>query len=87
MVLAASSSYFFAMFSGFTERDSSRVVLQGIDPEVSCSCDLEKMADIFQLQALHILVDYVYTSEVDVTEDNVQSLLPAANLLQLTDVR
>ena len=35
MVLAASSSYFFAMFSGFTERDSSRVVLQGIDPEVS----------------------------------------------------
>ena len=26
-------------------------------------------------------------SEVEVTEDNVQSLLPAANLLQLTDVR
>jgi len=70
MVLAASSSYFYAMFSGFTERDSSRVVLQGVDPD-----------------ALHILVDYVYTSEVDVTEDNVQSLLPAANLLQLTDVR
>ena len=44
MVLAASSSYFYAMFSGFTERDSSRVVLQSIDPE-----------------ALHILVDYVYT--------------------------
>ena len=37
--------------------------------------------------ALQILVDYVYTSEVEVTEDNVQSLLPAANLLQLTDVR
>ena len=58
------------MFTGFTERDSSRVVLQGVDPE-----------------ALHILVDYVYTSCVDVTEDNVQSLLPAANLLQLNDVR
>ena len=39
------------------------------------------------LKALHILVDYVYTSEVDVTEDNLQTLLPAANLLQLTDVR
>ena len=25
--------------------------------------------------------------QVDVTEENVQSLLPAANLLQLTDVR
>merc|ERR1719300_1490794 len=70
IVLAASSPYFFAMFTGFTERDSSRVVLQGVDPE-----------------ALHILVDYVYTSCVDVTEENVQSLLPAANLLQLTDVR
>ena len=26
-------------------------------------------------------------NQVDVTEDNVQVLLPAANLLQLTDVR
>lgn len=38
-------------------------------------------------QALQLLVEYVYTSEVQVTEDNVQVLLPAANLLQLTDVR
>ncbi|XP_034256887.1 ring canal kelch homolog [Thrips palmi] len=37
--------------------------------------------------ALQLLVDYVYTSEVHVTEENVQVLLPAANLLQLTDVR
>jgi len=70
MVLAACSPYFYAMFTGFTERDSSRVTLQGLDPE-----------------ALQILVEYVYTSEVDVTEDNEQCLLPAANLLQLTDVR
>ena len=48
MVLAACSPYFYAMFTGFTERDSSRVVLQGLDPE-----------------ALQILVEYVYTSEVD----------------------
>ncbi|XP_057671404.1 ring canal kelch homolog [Diorhabda carinulata] len=38
-------------------------------------------------QALMLLIEYVYTSEVSVTEDNVQVLLPAANLLQLTDVR
>ncbi|XP_023029645.2 kelch protein [Leptinotarsa decemlineata] len=38
-------------------------------------------------QALSLLVEYVYTSEVHVTEENVQVLLPAANLLQLTDVR
>ncbi|XP_063989828.1 ring canal kelch homolog [Diachasmimorpha longicaudata] len=37
--------------------------------------------------ALELLVDYVYTAEVHVTEENVQVLLPAANLLQLTDVR
>ena len=37
--------------------------------------------------ALVALVDYIYSSEVDVTEDNVQSLLTAANLLQLDDVR
>lgn len=38
-------------------------------------------------QALQLLVDYVYSSEIGVTEDNVQVLLPAANLLQLPDVR
>uniref|UniRef100_A0A1B6DS04 Kelch-like protein diablo n=1 Tax=Clastoptera arizonana TaxID=38151 RepID=A0A1B6DS04_9HEMI len=38
-------------------------------------------------QALKLLIEYVYTSEVHVTEENVQALLPAANLLQLTDVR
>lgn len=37
--------------------------------------------------ALQLLVDYVYTSICEVTEDNVQVLLTAANLLQLTDVR
>lgn len=38
-------------------------------------------------QALQLLIEYVYSSEVHVTEENVQVLLPAANLLQLTDVR
>lgn len=37
--------------------------------------------------ALRLLVEYVYTSVVDVTEENVQALLTAANLLQLTEVR
>lgn len=37
--------------------------------------------------ALELLIEYVYTSEISVTEENVQSLLPAANLLQLTAVR
>ncbi len=43
------------MFTGFEERNQSRVTLVNVDPE-----------------ALRILVDYVYTSEVEVTEENVQ---------------
>ncbi|EDW39735.1 GL15763 [Drosophila persimilis] len=38
-------------------------------------------------RALELLINYVYTSTVEVNEDNVQVLLTAANLLQLTDVR
>uniref|UniRef100_A0AAY4E7W8 BTB domain-containing protein n=1 Tax=Denticeps clupeoides TaxID=299321 RepID=A0AAY4E7W8_9TELE len=38
-------------------------------------------------ETLSILVDYIYTSEIEVSEDNVQVLLPAASLLQLLDVR
>lgn len=37
--------------------------------------------------ALCLLVEYVYSAVVVVTEQNVQVLLTAANLLQLTDVR
>lgn len=37
--------------------------------------------------ALSLIVNYIYTAEVLVTEENVQVLLSAANLLQLTDVR
>uniref|UniRef100_A0A1A9V6L0 Kelch-like protein diablo n=1 Tax=Glossina austeni TaxID=7395 RepID=A0A1A9V6L0_GLOAU len=37
--------------------------------------------------ALELLIEYVYTSTVVVKADNVEVLLIAANLLQLTDVR
>jgi kelch-like protein 2/3 len=37
--------------------------------------------------ALELLVDFAYTSRIEVTESNVQVLLPAANLLQLAAVR
>ena len=69
-VLAACSPYFCAMFTGFDEKNKSRIVLKDVDPT-----------------ALEILVNYVYTSEVEVTEENVQTLLPAANLMQLSDVK
>lgn len=37
--------------------------------------------------AIELLIGFVYTGCIEVTEDNVQALLPAANLLQLTEVR
>ncbi len=70
-VLAACSSYFYAMFTGeLSESKAERIQLQEIEG-----------------RALSMLVDFIYTSEISVTEDNVQSLLPAANILQLSEVR
>lgn len=37
--------------------------------------------------AVELLIKFVYTGQVEVTEGNVQALLPAANLFQLTEVR
>ena len=32
---------------------------------------------------IHLIVQYAYTSEINITKNNVQSLLSAANLLQV----
>ncbi|CUT99669.1 kelch protein 3 [Echinococcus multilocularis] len=70
-VLAASSPYFRAMFTGdMTESRARTVTIGNIDGT-----------------ALGLLVDFIYTAEVLITEETVQCLLPAANLLQLTSVR
>ncbi len=37
--------------------------------------------------AIDLLIKFVYTGQVEVSEGNVQSLLPAATLLQLTEVQ
>lgn len=37
--------------------------------------------------SVELLISFVYTGSIEVTEDNVQSLLSAANLLHLTEVR
>lgn len=71
VVLSSCSQYFYAMFTG----------------------DLaEAKADRIKLQeidpkALVQLIDFMYSSEIHVSEDNVQTLLPAANILQMTEVR
>lgn len=71
VVLAAGSPYFHAMFTG--EMAESRA----------------KRVRIKEMDGwtLGLLVDYIYTAEIQVTEDNVQALLPAAGLLQLNEVK
>uniref|UniRef100_A0A8B9KX73 Kelch-like protein 3 n=1 Tax=Astyanax mexicanus TaxID=7994 RepID=A0A8B9KX73_ASTMX len=71
VVLASCSPYFCAMFTG--EMSESKA------PRVEIR-DVEG-------QILMKLVDYIYTAQIEVSEDNVQVLLPAASLLQLLDVR
>ncbi|XP_061686424.1 kelch-like protein 2 isoform X2 [Syngnathoides biaculeatus] len=71
VVLAAGSPYFHAMFTG--EMAESRA----------------KRVRIKEMDGwtLGLLVDYIYTAEIQVTEENVQALLPAAGLLQLNEVK
>lgn len=71
VVLAGSSPYFQAMFTGEMEESrTNSITLHDISP-----------------QALSALLDYCYTATITVTEENVQELLPAAGILQLTWVR
>ncbi|KAF7228584.1 kelch-like protein 3 isoform X2 [Nothobranchius furzeri] len=71
VVLASCSPYFCAMFTGDMSESKAHQV---------------EIRDVGG-QTLRKLVDYIYTAEIEVTEDNVQVLLPAASLLQLMDVR
>uniref|UniRef100_A0A3B4YVH2 Kelch-like protein 3 n=1 Tax=Seriola lalandi dorsalis TaxID=1841481 RepID=A0A3B4YVH2_SERLL len=71
VVLASCSPYFCAMFTGDMSESKAHQV------------EIREVDG----QTLRKLVDYIYTAEIEVTEDNVQVLLPAASLLQLMDVR
>ncbi|CAL1288086.1 unnamed protein product [Larinioides sclopetarius] len=71
VVLASCSAYFLAMFN----------------------CDMSEknkssitMHDV-DPSALQLLVDFAYTGEILISEDNVQVLLPVASLLQVQSVR
>ncbi|XP_025712575.1 actin-binding protein IPP isoform X3 [Callorhinus ursinus] len=70
LVLAASSPYFAALFTGGMKESSKDVVqILGIE------------AGIFQ-----ILLDFIYTGIVNIGVNNVQELIVAADMLQLTEV-
>jgi hypothetical protein len=69
-VLAASSAYFNAMFTGgLVEEQQELVEIQSISENI-----------------LSILVDFIYTGNVNITQDNVQELFSAADMLELNEV-
>ena len=70
VVLAAHSPYFLAMFTG------AMAECQKGEIEIH-GCEAETMREI---------IDYFYTSRLEITPDNAQSLLAAASMLQLPDV-
>ncbi|CAI4233035.1 unnamed protein product [Auanema sp. JU1783] len=71
LVLSACSSYFKAMFTN--------EMVESHQKEVT-------MSDI-SVDALELLINFCYTGEIKITEENVQSLLPSACLLQLNEVQ
>ncbi|XP_057708629.1 kelch-like protein 23 [Corythoichthys intestinalis] len=70
-LLSARSAYFQIMFTADMKERSNSVI---------------KLAGV-DCEVLAILIDYVYTAQVSITEKNVQSLLEAADLLQFVSVK
>ncbi|XP_033104586.1 kelch-like protein 17 [Anneissia japonica] len=71
LVLASCSPYFHAMFTNNMSE---------------CNRSAVTLHDI-DAEAVAKLIQFAYTSEIIISDKNVQSLLPAANLLQLHSVR
>ncbi|RWS03726.1 kelch-like protein diablo [Dinothrombium tinctorium] len=71
VVLSACSPYFYAMFTG----------------ELQESRQTEIVIQEIDEHAMEMLVDFAYTSHIVVEESNVQVLLPAACLLQMTEIQ
>ena len=71
VILSACSPYFHAMFTG----------------ELAESRQTEVTIRDIDENAMELLIDFCYTSTITVEEGNVQTLLPAACLLQLAEIQ
>ena len=72
VVLASASRYFYAMFAGeMVESRNSRVEIK----------------EILEPEALRLLVDFVYTGQLEISSRNTQALLSASALLHLEEAR
>jgi len=71
LVLVACSPYFHAMFSNQLQESNANKI---------CLKEIEP-------DTLEILIEYMYTGEIDIHVDNVQSVLIQSSLLQLNNVK
>ncbi len=71
IILAGSSPYFRAMFAGALEESKQSTVVIHDIPP----------------NVMAILLDYCYSSTIEITQENAQELLPAASILQLNWIR
>lgn len=71
VVLASLSAYFRAMFTGDMAESKQRVITINGVDAASLRC----------------LVDYAYTATIEISERNVQTILPAASVLQFEEVK
>lgn len=71
VVLASLSAYFRAMFTGEMAESKQKVVT----------------INGIDRSSLKSLVDYAYTATIEISEENVQSILPAASVLQFEEVK
>lgn len=71
VVLASLSAYFRAMFTGEMAESKKRVIT----------------INGMDAASLKSLVDYAYSAVIEISEENVQSILPAASVLQFEEVR
>lgn len=93
VVLASTSSYFNAMFN------SEYIVFISTHNQVVQQCDCSHLDDMLEKnmstisihdvdpQAMKCLIEYAYTGQLVITEENVLTILPAANLLQILSIR
>ena len=71
VVLASSSAYFEAMFT--------RGMMESREQEIELHG--------IDSTSLEQLVNFMYTSNIEISEDNVQNLLPVSNVIQIESVR
>lgn len=71
VVLASLSAYFHAMFTGKMAESKQKVIT----------------INGVDVSSLKSLVDYAYTATIEISEDNVQSILSAASVLQFEEVK